>query len=288
MSRSEHGNARDKTDPVDRARKRRIKRLTLAERERWVLPVVPITAIPLLGFDHGPVSAADLRGVMERLPPGSMTGVACIAQVPSFELDRSCGDGFATPRTLGDYHPFGARIQLYEYEYPADPAFEMYLRLRMLATFVHEVGHHVDCAARFSRHRARGDREEMLEDAAETWEAVWVEEAVLPYIEQAYPTELAAFRAWTIAHAGIEVPLELIVGRDRTILGTQFAFESLLRSVLAQGPLIEAQVDYAFYLHYSYHLELALEILDGVLARDPDHADALKWRRHILIDHGLG
>ena len=299
LSRSEHGNARDRTDPVDRARKRRIKALTVAERKPRVLPELEATAIPIVTFEHGPyvhwpASAADLRGVMERLPEGSVTGIACIAQVLSAAEEDGEVDPFVgrlstsivadvySPQILGDYDPNGGRIQIYAYVYdPAGPEreiVELYLRLTMLATFVHEVGHHVDFHNRFSRHRARADRTDRREDTAKSWAQLRVEDAVIPYLEHTYPREVANLRRWLIEHGGADLPLEMI---ERA--GGMFdPFEMLLGDVIRQEPATKTKIDFAFYLHYDFHFELALEILDGVLASEPDHIEAASWRSHVL------
>jgi tetratricopeptide (TPR) repeat protein len=299
LSRSEHGNARDRTDPVDRARKRRIKTLTVAERRPRVLPELEAAAIPIVTFEHGPyvhwpASAADLRGVMERLPAGALTGIACIAQVLSAaeedgELDPFVGRlrssivaDVYSPRILGDYDPDGARIQIYAYVYdPAGPereVVELYLRLTMLATFVHEVGHHVDFHNRFSRHRARADRTDRKEHTAKSWAELRVVDAVIPYLEHTYPREVAELRRWLLEHGGADVPLE-IVARSGYLFDP---FEMLLGDVIRQEPATQTKIDFAFYLHYDFHFDLALEILDGVLANEPDHIDAASWRSHVL------
>jgi tetratricopeptide (TPR) repeat protein len=298
LSRSEHGNARDRTDPVDRARKRRIKRLSVAERQPRLLPELAAAAIPIVTVEHGPyvhwpASAADLRGVMDRLPTGTLTGIGCVAQVLSpaedDELDPFVGrlstsivTDVYSPETLGDYDPDGARIQLYAYVYDPDgpqrEVLELYLRLTMLATFVHEVGHHVDFHNRFSRHRARADRKDRREHTAQSWAELRVADAVVPYLEQAYPRELAELRRWLLEHGGAAVPLEVI---ERS--GYLFdPFETLLGDVIREKPATETKIDFAFHLHYDYHFDLALEILDGVLASEPDHIDAASWRSHVL------
>lgn len=165
MSRSEHGNARDKHDPRDRARKRRIKTLIVSERMRHrSTPTVVSTAIPIDVIDRGshvhyPASIDDLRGVMERLPSGSLNGLGgielCLTPLdpgrePDATLDPFVGRlgteivaGVYAPDVLGRYRANGARIELFAYVYdpetPERSILEMYLRLAMLATLVHEL-----------------------------------------------------------------------------------------------------------------------------------------------------
>ncbi|HEY0253948.1 MAG TPA: hypothetical protein VGC41_20600, partial [Kofleriaceae bacterium] len=192
---------------------------------------------------------------MDRIPSEVLAGIASVTRAPSLE-------GW-----LGSYDPDSARIAIHQ----DDGDVPIYRRLRLLATLVHEIGHHVDCRDRFSRARARADRVELLEDFAEQFAETWIADAVVPYLEQAYPDELAAFRRWLVEHAGVELPLELLVAKDTTALGTADAFEILLRDVAEGEPPIDIQVTLAFNLHYAYHFDLALAILDGVLAREPDH-----------------
>lgn len=114
MSRSEHGNARDKTNRRDVARKAAIKNRIVSERKHLDTAMPPVTsdAVSIVRIELGndpcvvfPATADDLRGVMARLPEGSLNGLSLIL------LDVWDGDylghskGVRGPETLGTYSP---------------------------------------------------------------------------------------------------------------------------------------------------------------------------------------
>jgi len=290
VSRSEHGNARDKHDPRDVAR----KRLIVAERRvEPARPDVAAEALPIEVIDRGPTihypALEDLRGLMSRLPAGSLDGISGIdlrlTRRADPEDDVELLPGVYGPPTLGTYQPRGARIQLFAYVYDdaiiERPILEMYLRLQMLTTLVHEIGHHIDHATRTTRGRWRADRTEEREERAEAVEEDWVRAYVVPYVVDTYPTEVAELQRWMCAHGGIAMPLELLCNDDGPVL-LEDAFLGLLGDVLRDEPALATKIDFAFNLHYAYHFDLALTVIDGVLASEPTHVDALRWRAHIL------
>jgi hypothetical protein len=290
MSRSEHGNARDKSDPRDRARKDRIKSLIVAERRHRdrALPAVTASAIPIEVREgpsvQFPASVRDLRGVMARLPAGTLNGLAgielCPPEPPTYEIVHAA----RAPSLRGDYDTRTRRIRLFGYLYEPDlperAILDTYLRLKMLETLVHEIGHHHDETTRVSRGRWRGDDDR--EPEADTFADRALLACVLPYLEDAHAGELAGFRCWLRCHGVVVVPLELLVGPHLFLFEADDAFESLLSSVMLGEPVIDAQIHFAFQLHYGGHFELALVVLDDVLARSPDHPAATKWRTHVV------
>jgi hypothetical protein len=213
MSRSEHATRRDRRGPGDLARKRRVKELILAERQRprVALPPVSDDAVPIEVIDHGrfthyAASAADLRQVIDRLPPGCVDGLSRIdlrlgpPDDPDADDERVMDPflgrfrhelmpGVFSGRVLGCYSSDAARVQLHAYVYdPAVPdrvIVELYLRLKMLATFVHELGHHHDFSRRVARGRWRADDDEEVEIHAEAIEHAWTRDYVVPYLEPA-------------------------------------------------------------------------------------------------------
>ncbi len=293
MSRSEHGNARDKTDPHDVARKLRIKRLNLARRR--AAGDAPSALVPIEVLDHGPAihypALADLHDLMARLPRGLLEGLGGIdLRLPplhDLELDRALDPlvgrlaaellpGVYAPPTLGAYLPRPARIELFAYVYEhADPILALYLRIQMLTAFVRELARHHEHACRTSRARWRDER------AKE-----WVRTYVVRYVEETYPAELAALQRWLVTHGGVPLPLELICfdGDGPTLLATPFV--GLVAAVQRGTPEIETKLDLAFNLHYAYHFETALEVIDHVLAVEPGHLDALRWRAHVFEHQG--
>jgi len=94
---------------------------------------------------------------------------------------------------FGTYSPGSGQVALHAHVY--DPAklplerniCELYLRLRALKTFVHEVAHHHDEIHRVRRGRWLADRKENFEWYAEKMEHEWTREVVIPYLEKLIP-----------------------------------------------------------------------------------------------------
>ena len=321
MSRSEHATRRERRDPGDLERKRRIKALIVAERQRppavGIPPVsgdaVSIEVLDQGPFTHYPASADDLRQLMNRLPTGCADGLSRIElrlappDEPDADDDRPLDPwlgrfrrahmaGVFAGRVLGSYAPATARVRLHGYVYdPAIPhrgVIELYLRLRMLATFVHELGHHHDFSHRVARGRWRADDDEEVEIHAEAIEHAWTCDHVVPYLEDAYPAEVDELRRWLEQHGGGALPLEMLVGDPRTTRGGDgerlfftvgAAFERLLADVAAGETAPATQIHLANELHYGRHYDEALAILAGVLAAQPDHPGALALRADIFV-----
>jgi hypothetical protein len=80
---------------------------------------------------------------------------------------------------------------------------ELLLRLWGLSTFVHEVAHHDDAMRRVARGRWRMAVKKKVEDYADTLQAEWARDVVVPYLERAYPAEVALLNAWMARHGGL-------------------------------------------------------------------------------------
>jgi len=199
-------------------------------------------------------------------------------------------------RVLGSYAPGTARVRLHGYVYdPAIPnrgILELYLRLRMLATFVHELGHHHDYTHRVARGRWRADDDEEVEIHAEAIEHAWTCDHVVPYLEDVYPVEVDELRRWLERHGGGALPLEMLVGDPRTTRGVDgerlfftvgAAFEQLLADVAAGKTAPATQIQLARELHYGCHYDEALAILARVLDAHPDHPGARALRADIFV-----
>lgn len=284
MSRSEHGNARDKNDPGDVARKRRIKRLQLAAR-RGAVPEGPlaITVLDRAAFVQYP-ALEDLRPLIARLPHGLVQGLGGIDlrltpladQDPDAALDPLVGrlaqklvNGVYAPPTLGTYREREARIELFAYVYDhIEPSLALYLRLQVLTTFVRQLARHHEAAA-----RGRW-REERAND--------WIRAYVVPYVEDAYPAEVAALARWLVEHGGVAMPLEALCHDEDGPILLASPFVGLCDAVMRGEPAIAAKLDFAFNLHFGYRFDLALAVVDDVLAREPEHVEALRWRAHVM------
>ncbi|MCE9576145.1 MAG: tetratricopeptide repeat protein [Deltaproteobacteria bacterium] len=318
MSRSEHATRRDRRDPGDLARKRRIKAQVeqVRQRPREALPPVDVHGVPIAIRDTGPFihypAADDLRAVLARLPPGAVDGIAGIElRLPAADTDVDEGEldpylgllrseavpGVFGGRVIGTYDRDTAIISLHAYVY--DPGLrdrgivELWLRLRMLATLMHELGHHEEWIAVGERARWRKDGLIASEAHAETIEYAWTRDVVVPYLEEVAAAEVAALRAWLEHHGGIAVPLEMLVDDPRRSapvapsealwFGPEGAFCNLLRDVWSGAEPLAAQVEFATQLHYGLNYDEALEILARVLAREPDHVEALLLRADIFV-----
>ena len=302
-----------------RATKRTIK-AQVAEQRRTA-PTAPPTnpdALPIFvqdagAFVHYPAGPEDLKAVMARLPRGVLDGVRSITlslgadaqrdengHVPDY-LDRDPFTGRAgyetlpgvfTGRVLGQHFSDSARIFVYACVYdpanlPAGAGWESYLRLRMLSTFVHEVAHQFDASSRVARGRWRMDAKETNEIYAERWEHEWTQQVVVPYLEETYPDEVAAFLAWVARWGGTSLSLGFLAGDARSkvkggrvsIHNGFFSVHGALKQLALDvadaeiGP-ITTRLEFARELHYAGRYDQALAIIAGVLAEHPNDAEA--------------
>jgi hypothetical protein len=301
-------------------RKRRIKEYVHDERHRASPPgpAVDPAAIPILVEEprayvrHG-ASREELVAVLRRLPPGVADGLAGIRLGLGLEHqrlshddedEREDEDGDADPltgrrpsleiqpgvhsgRVLGVYWPDRAEIYLCAYVYeaavPERRIKELYLKLRTLATLVHEVAHHHDHTARVARGRWLADETTPREIYAERMEHAWVQSVVLPYLEEVHAAEVAHLRAWLLRHGGVDVPLAVLLDDPRVtrkdgLIACAFtfrcAFEILLADVGAGRDPLETRLELARQIHYTDEYTIPRQILAGVLAEHPAHPDA--------------
>jgi hypothetical protein len=200
---------------AQRAIKRQARRL---RRRIEPLSTSP-ESVPIVVRDVGaelrfPASERELRDVLRRLP-GRLDGLNGIELAPP--TDRHALEeilpGVLAPRVLGSYRPDQGVVHLHTYvcERELEPFLSAYLRLRALATFVHELAHHYDATFRTGRDRWR------MEDRAKS-EAYARERAfedtrtvVLPTLRESDGEALASLSDWIATHAGVELPLELLV-----------------------------------------------------------------------------
>ncbi len=214
--------------------------------------------IPIVVHERGPfvrfpASAEDVRAVLARLPVGVATGLAlvelaldevyaptCAGPVDPFvgRLRVSLAAGVFAQRRLGVYRCATSTIRLAPYVYdPARPdraILDLYLRLRMLETFVHEMAHHHDVSQRGGRRQWRAHDEEHLEAYARRMQRVWTGQAVLPYLREAYAREVDALERWVAFNGGVELRLEDLACDRSQLFGIADAFEYLIARV-AQG-----------------------------------------------------
>jgi tetratricopeptide (TPR) repeat protein len=307
-------------------KKRRIKRQVREERDspaRQSVSPVPVDAIPITVVEEAPwivypAGPADLRAVMARLPAGALDGLSHIRLCLGLEYHEeklspegpSAADrdpwvgrvgyenvpGVFGGHFLGTYSYPPNRIDLYAYlidpALPDRPMWELFFRLRMLSTFVHEVAHHEDHMLRVARGRWRMDDTDKNEDYATTQQGHWVREVVVPYIEQAYPDARAALSAWLRHHGGTDVPLVLLAdswGWDTdgklvpVVFGSALeAIQDLARAMHKGATLTATRLNFARDLHYGANFEEALRGIACVLAEEPHNLEALTLRADIF------
>jgi tetratricopeptide (TPR) repeat protein len=305
------------------ARKRRIKYQVQAERQLdesvrtpVALETIPIRVHEASTFVHYPAGVDDIQEVMRRLPIGVSDGIRSIdlylGRKRHDEHARTSGDeerdplagrigvelwpGAYSGRILGTYFYNTAKIQLFAYVYdgrmPDRSLKELYLRLKMLATFVHEVAHHYDHTMRVARGRWLADDTDKVEIYAEDVQHEWVQRYVVPYLAQAYPEECRALDAWIEHHGGVSVPLALLAGDPRTsvkgnririIFSIPGAFEKLVEIVTRGEELTATRLEFARELHYGENYAEALVSIYCVLEEHPEDAEALTLQADIAV-----
>ena len=284
------------------ARQRRLKKL-VRQRRRRSDPAVQVdaSATPVIERDAGayvrhPASAEDLREILRRLP-GRFDGLARIelclggrarGKRSSPDVDPHTGSpgyellpGVFAPEVRGYYRERDGALRLHAYVYAGElaPFIAMYLRLRVLVTFVHELAHHHDFAFRIQGDRWRMDDRKKTESFARKLGFEYATSCVLPYLAERYPTELAALVDWIAHHAGIALPLELLVDDRESDAGfdagfVDYGFCELVRACAAGDPM-RGRIALAIYLHLAGHDAYCEPIARALLARDPESRDGL-------------
>lgn len=310
--------------------KQRIKSQVRSERGKLPpanLPPAAPEAIPINIIEQGewihyPASPAELQGVMRRLPVGVLTGLSgirlclgkdyqeeelTVEERAEAERDPWLGragfevlPGVFGGKCLGTYWNPSARIDLYAYVYdsalPERATWELFLRLQMLSAFVHEVAHHEDYMRRVARGRWRADDTDKAEAFAEATAARWVQQCVVPYLEEAYPDAVRDLNAWVQHHGGTAIPLAMLAGNwrwdtDGKAVSVYFgsaleAFQSLAREVHQGGECTATRLQFARELHYGENYTHALSIIGRVLEEQPANPEALTLQADIFEHKG--
>ena len=301
------------------SKKRRIKKQVKLERRGevadardWDSMQIPIIRMDQGPFVHFPASPQDIKAVLVQLPVGVLDGLTEIRLCLGLEdqEEEEPGGKHRDPYTgrigmkrlpgvfggmsLGVYLPWAKRMQIYAYVY--DPGledremWELYLRLRMLSTLIHEVGHHYDLSV---PHRiARGQRKQTdsVEGYALKRQHEWTLKYVVPYLRNAYPEETRRLEKWIEVHGAVAMPLERLVASPIETMGldVQSSFEFLVSDVANGEDRIETLLDFAKSLHFgtlvhaSWSCEDSIHIVDRVLDEHPQHAKAIILKAHLL------
>lgn len=300
-------------------RKRAIKAEVWNGRRHAPLLEAPIDVghIPIHVYDqhayvHYPASVEDVRAVMQRLPAGTLDGIARIelclgkhyqwkglaSEDAPFGLDApdplvgrwgvEILPGVFVGRYLGTYFYDHATIRLYAYVYdaaalPNREMLEVWLRLRMLSTLLHEIAHHTQERVAGARGRWCVVPGEPREKDAEQREYRWAQEVAAPYLEQTYPETVQALYEWMASHGGVAVSLATLAEApvEPGLWSSEIAFESLVEAVHTQEPLKETRLRFARDLYHAEHHAEALQIIERVLAEHPLDAEALSLQAHV-------
>jgi tetratricopeptide (TPR) repeat protein len=305
-------------------RKRRMKWAMRQQLGPVPFPGVPVTADQVaISFDRRnsfaryPVSEADLRSVLGRLPLGVLDGLNGISFSLGAEYQRNRAEewdeqdpvvrrfGHETLPSvycgliLGVCFWDARRVQIYGFvsAKPLEELWAFYLRLHMLATLVHEIAHHEDRMKGWARDRWTGDDKHKTEWYAESRQLLWVETVVIPYLQETYPAEVALLEEWMQAHIGLVLPLRILAGDARirakkhgryswrnAFGGSDDAFEEFVRAVDSRQEVTEARLDLAIGLHRAEELDYAQEIIAVILAEHPDHVPTLVQKGWICCE----
>lgn len=294
---------------------RKLANLNFATTEALDSTAIPIKVMDKNEFIHYPASKDDLYEVAQRLPLNVMAGISainlCLGKEyqeenwddNDFERDPYTGricfkeDGpLYLPQVLGMYQRANCKIFIFAYvynkNYPVIDVIESYLRLEMLTTFVHEVAHHDDEMRRSGRGRWLGLTEWRCENYAEILQKEWVENIVIPYLEERYPREYDELLKWVSDNGGVNIPIKNLA-REPRIEGaggliplgydTSFAVREMFQNVLKGKSSRDVMFDFACDLHLADHYDECLKSLDTLLLNNPDDAEAMGKKADTLI-----
>ena len=298
-----------KVERIERALdvKRRIKRLVRRERKGPAATSLPPTSPSAIDVrvagrtkveDFG-VTEEDIRRVLGALSPGTLSGIAAIELRRGADEKLELVPGIRVNQVLGCYRTQTQRITLFAYERDAAvPEWETllpWLKLRMLSTLVHEVGHHEDHSTRIARGRWRMDDRDKGEMYAERRQHALTNEVVLPYLSTRYRDAIRRMESWIEGAAGIRVPFDRFADDPRATTGKGFVrllspssrwLGRLVSCLREQQPAAVVRREFADELHLADEYELALRGIRGALALSPDDADAIRIEACILSDLG--
>jgi len=298
--------------------KRRTKNHVKEERQHgrsvhggFSIDTLPIETDVQSEYLYFPASEQDIRALLERMPQGLIDGLDKITLTLGKYEQKSPEEVFYAeperdpylgrlgyevfgniyrPACLGTYFLNLNEIKLYGYIY--DPAIEsralwdLYLRLHMLQTFVHELAHHYDFTNRIARGKWRMDDVDKGEIYAETVAHDWTREYIIPYLQETYSTQCKQFDTWITQNAKVLIDLSLLAGdcrsttknntiRISSLFKTSCAFEEFVQDILSGNDSVASRVGLARELHYSEEYKISLEILDVVLSENVKNIDAL-------------
>lgn len=293
---------------------RDVRRMSPAPFTPVDVDAIKISTIDESQYVHYPAGVKDLTGVMRRLPPGILNGIASIALSLGAEVQEEAArvgkkgeapdpwtgrlgyeglPGVFNGRILGQ-RDSEAHIMLYAYVYdPENPGLRNWmilLRWWSLATFVHELAHHFDHTQRVARGRWLAEGERKVEGFAEGIEYEWTQKYVVPYLEETYPDEVGTTRRWIADHGGVMLPLSALAADPRVtengivgVFNIRRTIEELVSDIAKGTTLTETRLNFARELHYAEIYEPALKVITDLLEAEPGNLEALTLRADIFV-----
>lgn len=302
--------------------KRRIKSTVKKERRQKgplppssVVSIIPIEVLDEGEFVHHGASADDIRAILNDLPEGARLGIDRI-QLSLGKSYMDENDDLTLPRDpytgrlsyevfsgvfsgplVGTFWDDSGLVSVYAYVYDPKkipmPArlCELYLRLRALKTFVHEIAHRHDHVHRTARGRRRADRLQTVEWYVGKMEHEWTQTIVLPYLQQTYADDVAELIKWVENHGVLRTDLDFLFGDSRhteqkytrQLTTASDAFEVWLDGIATYKSLSESRLAFAWQLHYNDFYDKCLEILNSILLVSPDWLPALVCKGDTLV-----
>jgi hypothetical protein len=295
------------------ARKRRIKDTISDSRRNEVVENTgdPSGPIPIRIADAGPhilhpATPEDIEAVRRRLPMGVLDGLSEIV-FSLGEHDQLEGEdahlwdpdpitnrvgveilpGFYKGWIWGIYDSSACSITLHSFV--SDPTRRIpmpttaWFKLQILSTFVHEAAHHFDHTRRIARGRWLASEKEKEEHFAEHRQHEWTQTCVVPYLEDAYPRDVAELIEWLGIHGKSRFALGELISDPRRfyVSSIERAAEELLKDVLQENDHLETLFTFAVNLKIADRYERAQEVINSILAQVPDHENALELRANI-------
>lgn len=298
--------------------KRDIKRQIIQERNQEPLcvatdpEVFPIIVLDENEFLHYPINVNDIRAILRHLPKGLLDGLKRIELKAGFGKEKEYDDlpdpdpytgrpgheilpGVFQPEVLGTYFSGERVIEVYGYVYKNIQDFGIWnvcLKIYMLTTLVHELSHHFDFQNRIGRGRWYKKEKGKIESYAEVMEYKWLNEAILPYIEETYTEDVYALNQWILQNVGIRLPLSILAGDPRKTLKNGFMkrffpadeyFFEFAKGTYEGKDKIDAKLNLAKGFHYADMYELSLEIIEVILNSDPQNRKALNLKADTFV-----
>jgi hypothetical protein len=121
---------------------------------------------------------------------------------------------------------------------------------KSFSTFVHEVAHHFDHTRRVARGRWLAYEENKVEHFAKDRQHEWTQACVVPYLEEAYPQDVAELLQWLEVLGKIRFTLGELISDPRQVYVSTIegAVKNLLRDVMQEVPLLERLFNFAVNL----------------------------------------